>query len=309
MSNQFNRQVVIQAGKADEAGYQIRNLRCVFNIKKTSKTSFNTAKVQIYNMAADSRNWFNNFDIEDKANLLIVKAGYEENVRTVFVGNINLVSTSIERPNVVTTIEANDGEKAVNQLRVPFGGFTGTYAAGASAKRVLQDLIRASGLDQKAIDWSTVPDRQYVNGFCFQGMGKVLLDNLCSYLGLEWSIQNNHIKFVLIDESDYSEIVYLTPETGLIGSPTRLNDISSQVGIKKGSKANKEMTALGVKKRKKLSGGWEVKCLLQPTAEPGGVVRVKSAEVEDKDFRIIEVEHNGDTHGSDWTSRLTTKEM
>jgi len=204
------------------------------------------------------------------------------------------------------TVEANDGEKAINQMRIPMTSFTGTYKAGTSASKIMRDLITASGMSLKPFDWSSLTDRFYQTGFAFVGSGKVLMNNLANYLGLEWSVQNNEIQLVQTGLTDGSTIVSLTPETGLIGSPKRLNDVLLAVYGRGKGKTQKEVTALGQKRKKRLSGGYEIKCLLQAAAEPGGIVQVTSEDLNGQEFRIVEVEHVGDTHGSDWTSTLTT---
>jgi len=75
--------------------------------------------------------------------------------------------------------------------------------------------------------------------------------------------------------------VLLTPDTGLIGSPERSDDI--------------EETQSGERKRL----GWRVKSLLNPQIRPGDRLQIKSAEV-DGVFRAENVNHFGDTEGGDW---------
>jgi hypothetical protein len=302
MPNQFNRRATIELGKLGETGLKVQNLRVSFNVKKTSTDTFNTAKVSIFNMAADSRRFVDSFDLEKRENILTVSAGYESTERVVFRGNVSLVSIDIQKPLVITNIEANDGEKAINQLKFfpPI-----SYAAGTYAKKIILDIIKKTGLPVKYFDWNTVTDKQYKNGFAFQGSAKVILNNLCNYVGVTWSIQGGQLKFLKIGESDGAPILNLTPETGLLSSPIRLNDIHAAT-FGNLSAAQKTEATLNQKQAKKLSGGYEIKCLLQPVAEPGGVVLITSAAMKEKKFRILEVEHSGDTHGQEWISKLTT---
>jgi hypothetical protein len=286
-------------GQVHNPALQVKDLRMTFSIKKTSTSTSNSAKVQIYNLNAQSRKFMDFFDIEEAKNLLIVKAGYQGQEKTVFVGNITVVSIALDKPNIITTLEALDGEKTLNQLKLHI-----TYQGGTAASKIINDIIQASGLEFDPIDWPTIGERYYVNGFCFEGMAKVLLDNVCNYLGLIWSIQNNKFKFNPVGGTDGFPIISLRPETGLLSSPIRLNDVNSAVLNKK--EQQKEVTTPGTKKKKCLSGGYEIRCLLQPNFEPGGVVNVQSQEIDNKNFRIFEVEHVGDTHGNDWTTKLTT---
>lgn len=306
MPLQFNRKTTVEFGELGKNGLRVQNLRVSFNVKKTSTDTFNTGKVSIYNLNSVSRRFLDSFDIEKAKNLLKISAGYEETEKVVFVGNITLVSIAIEKPNVITTVEANDGEITINELKFypPI-----SYQAGTWAKHVIQDIAKKIALPKKPFDWSTVSDKQYKNGFVFQGAAKVLLNNLCNYLGVEWSIQDNHLKFNKIGGTDGAPILNLTPETGLLSSPVRLNDVRAALygSLSPQEKADeKAVGASGKKFKKRLSGGYEIKCLLQPVAEPGGVVQVTAEGISKKRFRILEVEHNGDTHGTDWSSKLTT---
>jgi len=297
--NQFHRQATVQIaeGVATLAGIdlQIQNLRVSFNIKKTSTSDFNTATITIYNLNEETRERINSIDL---GNLVIVKAGYvDEQQEVIFVGNTTLSNISIERPNVITKIEAQDGKIAMNQLK-----FSITYQAGTFAVKILKDILARTSLDIKHIDWSKIVDKQYKNGFCFQGDAKVLLTNICNYLGVEWSIQNNQMKLLPVGKADTAKIIYLTPETGLIGSPEKLRDDS--LALYGSQLRKKEMIkivgATGKKYRKSIGGGYKIKCLLQPFIEPGTVVQVKSSTINDVQFRVVEVEHVGDTHGNDW---------
>jgi len=299
--NQFHRQatVLIAEGVATRTNtyLQVQNLRVSFHVKKTSTTDFNTALIKIYNLNEQTREKINAADLE---NVVIIKAGYiEAKQEIIFVGNTVLSTINIDRPNVITTIEAQDGKTAMNQLK-----FSVSYAAGSFAVKILKDILARTTLDIKHIDWTKIPDKQYKNGFCFQGDAKVLLTNVCNYLGVEWSIQNNQAKLLSTGKADTAKIIYLTPETGLIGSPEKLKDDSMALygsGYKKDATL-KVVGMTGKKYRKSVGGGYKIKCLLQPFIEPGSVVQVKSDAINDVQFRVVEIEHVGDTHGNDWYS-------
>ena len=310
MSNQFHRQAIIQI--ADTATFggaalQIENLRVVFSIKKTSTSDFNTATIQVYNLNSITREKINAIDL---GNLVTIKAGYaNEKQEIIFVGNTTLSSSVIEPPNAITKIEAQDGKIAMNQLKLSI-----TYQAGTFAIKILKDVLARTALDVKHINWKNITDKQYKNGFCFQGDAKVLFTNVCNYLGVEWSIQNNAMKIIPAGSGDTAKIIYLTPETGLIGSPEKLKDDSialygSGKQAKTQTKQLKTVGATGKTYRKSIGGGYKFKCLLQPFVEPGSVIQVKSANIDNVRFRVVEVEHNGDTHGNDWFSIINGMTM
>ena len=297
--NQFHRQATIQVSEGTTSSgtaLQVQNLRVSFHVKKTSTSDFNTASLQIYNLSKDTREHINGLPLN---NLITIKAGYiDEKQEIIFVGNTVLSSINIERPNVITKIEAQDGKFAMNQLK-----FSITYQAGTFAIKILKDILNKSGLDIKHIDWTQLTDKQYKNGFCFQGDAKVLLTNVCNYIGAIWSIQNNQMKITPVNGTDTAQIIYLTPETGLIGSPEKLLDDSLALyGVLRKKETSKEVGVTGRKYRQTVGGGYKFKCLMQPFVEPGSVIQVKSDSIDNLKFRVVEVEHVGDTHGNDWQS-------
>ena len=305
--NQFHRQATVQVAESATwtgTAIQVQNLRVSFNVKKTSTSDFNTASIQIYNLNAETRQKINAIEL---GNLVTVKAGYiEEKQEVLFVGNTVLTTIAIERPNAITKIEAQDGKTAMNQLK-----FSISYQAGSFGVKILKDILSRTAIDTKHIDWTKIHDKQYKNGFCFQGDAKVLLTNVCNYLGAIWSIQNNQMKITPTTGSDTAKIVYLTPETGLIGSPEKLKDDAIALYGTQNKKKNtiKAVGATGKKYRKSIGGGYKFKCLLQPFIEPGSVIQVKSEEIDNVKFRVVEVEHVGDTHGNDWHSLVNGMSM
>jgi hypothetical protein len=278
---QFDRKAIVQIGKIKGAGLEIKNLRMKFDIKKTSTDDFNECKIDIYNMSESTRG-----KLKDLDEILVVKAGYEEagNEQVIFVGNITMINNSFEqRPDVITTIEAKDGATTMRQLRVSV-----SYKAGTKAKTVLQGILKKSGMSLKHFDMTTVENKEYVNGFSFVGMGKVLLSRVCTYLGLEWSIQNDEIQLLKTGLSDQTKIIQLSSSSGLIGSPQRIEDISK----------NSQKT--------KAIKGWKITSLLMPCIEPGSLLFVQSREIPvGASFRVIELIHHGDTHGDEWTTETT----
>jgi hypothetical protein len=168
-----------------------------------------------------------------------------------------------------------------------------SYKDGTSAKKVLKDVLNKSGLPLRPFDMSKIADKQYVNGFSFIGMGKELLSRVCTYLGLEWSIQNDEIKLVVSGKGDDTRIIQLNPGSGLVGSPKRIADISGS--HKKG------YTKIQ---------GWKILSLLVPQMEPGSLVFVQSKEIPmGQMFRVVELTHRGDTHGDSWITETVVAEL
>lgn len=279
---QFDRFVDVLIGRVgSEEAMGVSKLRTVFKVTKTGKKTTNKATVDIYNLSRES---FNKVNDNRQESVLILKAGYVEadtQDSVVFAGDIRLAKRVQKGADMISTFECADGDRALNITKVSV-----SYAAGSSARKILFDLINQFPLaDQLTVQIPAGVDAQYVNGFSAVGLLRDIFTNVADFLGLEWSIQNYELKIILKDGNDGTRAVLLSPSTGLIGSPVRLNDTTISGQKKAGAP------------------GWKVVSLLQPKIEPNGVIAIESAEIEaGSNFKVISVEHEGDTHSNKFVS-------
>jgi hypothetical protein len=294
LSNLFDRVAsVTVAEKGSTSGILLSGLRIEFAVKKTSDKKPNKATIKIYNLSADTREQLDSIETPQ----VFLSAGYAQadGASIIYVGDVtNLVHEKIP-PEVVTSIEADDGKNALKDTRLSI-----TRKAGSGAKGVLTELVNAfksAGVATKYVD-SSVADVQYTTGFAAAGNAEDALDKVSDKLGLEWSIQNGELKIIKQGETDNSLSVKISPTTGLLDSPKRL----SFTALKK--KGGYKSVVGNVRNAKKT--GWLVRSLLQPTVEPGGRVVIESDELlnEDNTFRVETVEHKGDTHGGQFTTEI-----
>lgn len=260
---------------------QISRLRTEFDVKKTESSDPNKAVVGIYNLSQSTRNLIDKTD-----SLLTLYAGYEDGpgLSIVFKGDITNVSHKYAPPEVITVIEASDGENNIQDKRISL-----SYSGSVSMRQVLSDTIKRFGFaEQLAFSGIAFNDVILNNGYAFVGKIKTVMDEVCKILSLQWSIQNNELKLYQEDLTDETIVINLSPQTGLIGSP-------EQIKIKTGKK----------KTDIKQLDGWKIKSLLQPVAEPGGRVNLTSKVLTDEsEFKILNVNHSGDTHGSAWQTEI-----
>lgn len=116
--------------------------------------------------------------------------------------------------------------------------------------------------------------KEIKNGLVLNGKSSAKLTALLSAANLEWSIQDGQLQVVERGKALKLDPVVLSPSTGLIGSPDR------------GEK-----------------GRVEVVSLLQPTIIPGRRIRIQSQYVNG-DYRAEVVEHDGDTRGQAFETRV-----
>lgn len=276
--------------------FRLEGLRITFDVRKDRDTKIaNTAEVEVYNLSDATRARIRELD-----DLLILSAGYEGETgpEVVFVGNIVGVSHELQPPDVVTKIQANDGERAMRKTRASF-----SYGPDASVAQVMQDVLEQFGLALKAFG-ASIPaakfkeqflarfrDQKFLQGFAFEGKAVDVVEKLARRLDLRVTVQNNELKVVPLNGDDGNRAALISPDSGLIGSPERLSLVDELVDPKK-----------------KLPG-WRVRSLLQPKVEPGGVVALRCREVPtETQFRVERVQHQGDTHGETWETTVEVLE-
>ena len=276
---QFDRVAVVDIGRSGEQGIRVSALRLSFSVVKSDKPDANTARVEIYNLSQDSR-----AQIESTDNRMILSAGYLQDViKVLAVGDITSFYTEQRNGDNITVIEAGDGIRALTDTRISI-----SYEEGISAQSIVDDI--ANALTLEAVDNLADLTGTYRNGFTFAGQAKQALEELAHRFNFEWSIQNGVLQILPRREADTREIVVLTPETGMIGSPQAMDDVGVNIS------ENKEQV------------GITLSCQLQPRLVPGGVVEVISRDYNGL-YRITEVEHTGDTRSQSWTSTIKAREV
>lgn len=280
----FNRIVSVKTGKkGNENVLNVSKNRVVFKVSKTHTAKDNIAEIEIYNLNENSRSLFS-----DVSNFIIIEAGYSEfeGLKTIFVGNITEFQIIKVDAYIITKITALDGHNAVSGKV-----FSKSYKEGTPPKNIIEDVLNGIGLpkkfSKKASELLNKKNPSYNNGIAFSGNSKQVLNEITEYLNLSWSIQNNVVKITSVNATDDSDVIVLNENSGLIGSPIRLNEISKKVKKK----------------------GYEVVSLLRGDFEPTKPIIIESEFVKRSSFLTEEVVHSGDTEGNDWHSKLIVSEV
>lgn len=277
---QFDRVAEIRIGPPGSAGTLVRDNRIAFRVTKTDKASANELEVEVYNLAASTRS-----KLESTDNVVTVAAGYSRDVvRVVGIGDVSKYETEYQAPDMITRLSAGDGLRALRDTRV-----TLAYESGVSAQRIINDIADklTLGVRPTTADLSG----SYRQGFAFGGPAKEALDSVTRRFGLDWSIQNMELQIVAAREATNREVVVISPDTGLIGSPQKLDDLGENLS------------------EAKEPSGYALQTLLNPRIEPGNRVIVESREIDRREFRVKAVEHTGDTRGDEWASRMEVVEL
>lgn len=258
---QYNRAWRLRVG-----GVSIEALDIAFSVKRTLKREPNTAKIDVYNMAPATRALISGKPSLDVA----LEAGFVGRMGLLYLGQVRGAVNAIERPEIITTIETGDGEKALRKghISVPVG-------PSMPIDQVLRLIARALGVKPGNLDAAAARLRAggrtlYPVDTVLHGNAAQTLDDFCRAAGIEWSIQNGGLQLVDRGKAIASKPFVLQAESGLIGSPT----IDGE-------------------------GKLDVTCELNPELRPGLPILVNARFVKGL-FRIVEIEYAGDTAGDTW---------
>lgn len=254
--------------------------RLVFNVESTSVAASNKSKIDIYNIAPESRTF-----LEQRQLVVFLKAGYEGGISTIFFGDVIRRDTSRNGPDVITSLECGDAENILGTAHIEIG-----FGPGITNVEIIE--LAAAQLKLSAGIQKGVKTVQYQSGFSFSGLVTDLLAQLTKEVGTEHTIRNGELIILPILEPDEQEAVLITPETGLIGFPTKTID------------------------------GLEFTSLLNPEIVPGRSVKVESkqfqgefgarAEIVSSEslvksgdiLKARKVIHDGDTASGPWFTKV-----
>lgn len=302
----FNRECSLVIGKEGSTGRELTGLRIAFSIQKGATKSPNKCTVKVWNTARETRAL-----IEVIGNVMILKAGYTEDIgaKTIFIGNVTRTLTVLEGPDWITELEMEDGFMEFRDTKVSLA-----FGKGATVFQVLSEISKKFGLPVRPLP-ADVAKKSYPAGFAFVGRVRDAMDRACENGGLEWSIQNREIQIIKKGGVFKQKAYLLSADTGLLGSPMQESKTmtekaaakegitAKQTGVRKTTERDKDGKVQEILRVL----GYKVKSLLQPLLEPGGYVQVKSNGIDGEFFRVEEIIHTGDTHGSEWQSELTLR--
>ena len=266
------------------------DLRFEFSCKKTPSSDPNTAEVKITNLSRITRGALD--DLIDAA--LILSAGYSEGEGLVntFFGNIMSIKHDITPPNIITTIEVGDGAESLRDSKVSL-----SFGKNTPVSTVVQQLALGFKKPIKNPQAIASISGSYLSGYCGMGNNKTLLDQLARENGFSWSIQDDEIVFINNGDIPSADLLVLSPETGMVGSPKRNT-----------SSIDKQDTTASIDNRK--PAGWDVVAKLFPEVVPGSFIALKfNQRPLGEIVKVIEVEHSGDTYGDTWTTKLQVQDI
>lgn len=277
-------------------------LHLTFDVSKDLTQETNKAKIKVWNLSDESRQKIEKPDLK-----VDLYAGYRDTdgPKRIFSGsiitaisqttkqNVADVQTSDEGTNVVTEINASDGQVAVRD-----SVFALSYAPGTDGGIIVKAIANNMGLP--LILGEGVKFSSYGNGYSFVGRGGNALTEICNGNGLSWSIQNGNLQIILAGGTTSSKGLVFSASSGLIGSPARI--IKAKPKEDKETPKRKRRTKEKKEKPEKRAG-WKIETLLAPTVSPGDAIKVDSRQIKGW-FRVETLKHTGDSIGGRYTTQM-----
>jgi hypothetical protein len=252
----------------------IDGLRVQINVEKHTDAEPNKADVVIYNCNEQTRAF-----LEARPLTVRIDAGYDDNLRHVFTGNLRHGYSTLAVPNWETHLQLADGDRAWRYARV-----NRAYKKGTTVATVLQDAAKSMGL---IVDGRTLasPDlqAQFASGRTLQGATRDELTRLLGPYGYQWSMQDGRMQILKDDDVRQDQAQVISEDTGLIGSPefTSPDKVGKPAALR-------------------------LKSLLFPELTPGARIVVRSRGVNGT-FRMERVTHDADTHDDSWHTEIEAK--
>lgn len=274
------------------AALDFAKFHVVFQVNRGDVQSPNSADVRIYNVSDQTAN-----RLQNEFSQIQIQAGYVGNFGLIFQGTVKQVRKG--REDAKTTyvdITAADGDEAYNYSTIAL-----SLAAGATPADAIQGFVQS--MAQAGIRQGYIPDLSTngsPRGEVFYGMTRDELRDFAKANNVLWSIQDGAL--TIVPQTSYipGEVPVISPATGLISVPEQ-----TQNGI--------EMTVL-----------------LNPLMRIGQLVKLDSSNVNqlrygldiqsqaynqflkervktnmDGLYYVMQANHNGDTRGNPWYTRLT----
>lgn len=265
------------AGNDPNVGLDVSDLDMAFSVKKTLKANPNQAEIEVRNLTENHRTMLEGSDALE----VELHAGYGDQLSLLYRGQMRAAVTYRDGPDFVTKISSGDksGVFAGRRLHVPLGEAS---SAAAALKQLVDDLGKTEVGDGNVSDALTqagVLTTVFPLGGTLSGNASVLLTSLCRSVGLEWSIQDGVLQFLVASKALDEEAIELGSNSGLIGKV----EVSNKGYVKATS-------------------------LLIPGLRCGGKVTFATETELVGGYRIEKIHYHGDTAGKSWYASIEAKQ-
>lgn len=287
----YRRALILEQYFASEStnSIAIRDHHVEIDIEKTGGESSdgNQANVVIFNLSDETVKYLEN-NSGDKT-FITIKAGYsDDGLLTIFRGNVTKVIDQFEGVNRKTKLTLSDGGVFIKEQLT-----SRSYPKGTKLDKIVDDLVLDLDLPRGSIA-KLGDDVVTKSRTIFYGKSADQLKRVLESRNFAFNIQDMFTYVIARAQEKAKEeaqsrdqknrVPVISPETGLIGSPSFIDDSASMT-----SKEADINPPNGIKFRSLMNGA-----LL-----PNTYVKIKSRKFNGI-YRISKVHHRGSYEGSEW---------
>lgn len=288
MTRQWIREFGLQI-EGENDTVDVSKLRGRFNVRYATVQTPNAAEIIVTNLKEETAQ-----KIRKEGTRVTLTAGYQDGHAIIFKGEI--IQKRVGRENPVDTylaIVAQDGDRAYN-----FATVSKTLAAGSTFKDqvdVAVEAMKPYGVTPGYI--SDLGDRKMPRARTLFGMARDVLRDVAVSTGASWTVESGKLDIVKNRETKPGDVIVLNSQTGMIGRPVQTFD------------------------------GVIARMLLNTTVKPNRLIKIDEASIDaatfspnytgalgneilktgiaaDGLYKIIAVEHHGDTRGNPWYTEV-----
>ncbi|WP_436663542.1 phage protein [Alicyclobacillus acidoterrestris] len=280
----YGRRYRVIVSNSSGIALDVSDLHCTFDIQYVVNQQPPFSQIVIYNLNPATENFLLNY-----GDRVVVEAGYDgSQYGVIFDGEV--VEPIRDKADNVTyrlTINALSGNSMLTQS---FSNFT--VARGQSARSLLENLASQATVPTPLGDISPqLSTATLPRGKSVFGMTRDYIRQIAQGNNMTFSAHNGAINLIHAADPPKGEILDLTPSSGLVGQPTQ-----SDLGV-------------------------SFQCLLNPAISINTLVHIDNSLIQAQTYdigskplpldsagiyRVVGVEHVGDTRGNDWYTNCTT---
>jgi hypothetical protein len=268
-----------------------------YAVSKSTKKEPNKAQIEIFNLSADTRGELQKSHKEAATRReplqVRLEAGYIDDMGVIFDGDLRVLTVKNEGPDWIVSINATEGGHAFRTAEI-----YRSFNAGTPVETVIRACAEAMGVGlgnlNDVIANMTIKGvgSSLAEGLTAFGFAELELDSLVRSTNYRYSIQRGVLQFQERGKAVNRQVLELSSDTGLVGSPEPVVDamVLGKAGKAKPSKA----------------GAVKFKALMLHQLYPGAQVRLNALNTKG-DYHLTEVDFRGDTAGNEWNVECTAR--
>lgn len=282
MARRFLRSVQVTIGEPERA-VRIRNLLVRFRIRREATDTPAEGRIDIYNL-----NESNETRIRERAERVVLEAGYGGTLDTIFDGDVRRVERQRADLDRITRVHVG-GNVETRSRSI----FIRSYEGEVAVRDIVTDGVATLGLQLGPVD--LIPESAVETDFRYSGPTHVMLSQRLRPLGVRWYEADGVVHFTRLRRSidDRPSGVLISERSGMVGTPTVTDD-----GIR-------VRTLLDPRLR--LDSLIRVESDVLPDAASGDSLNLRAGEFHQAEWKVVTVEHAGDNREGPFTTTVEAR--